>query len=119
MRLSKGKRAPFTEAARKSILKKLGSLYAQGYDIEAILQESIDNGWSGVFQPKGPPPQNKPDSFKFQEGIEEKKVKRPHPSAHETKEYLKQRAEHNAKAIKGEEAKKRIQAIKDRLGIKK
>ncbi len=52
MRKAKGKRAPFTEAARDGIVATLEKLYATGHDIAAVLQESVNNGWSGVFAPK-------------------------------------------------------------------
>lgn len=52
MRKAKGKRAPFTEKARQMLLKKLQTFRAQGYDANACLEESVMNGWSGVFPPK-------------------------------------------------------------------
>lgn len=53
MRKAKGKRAPFTDAARDGIVAALQKLSDAGHDIAAALQESVNNGWSGVFAPKG------------------------------------------------------------------
>jgi hypothetical protein len=49
IRKEKGKRAPFTEMARKRILFKLRSFEADHQDPEEILWTSVENGWSGVF----------------------------------------------------------------------
>ena len=53
MRRAKGKRAPFTVAAAKGIVEELGKLREQGQDPEAVLAQSVVNGWSGVFPVKG------------------------------------------------------------------
>jgi hypothetical protein len=55
MRKAKGKRAPFTDAARDGIVAALDKLRAAGHDPGAVLQESVVNGWSGVFAPKVQP----------------------------------------------------------------
>lgn len=52
MRKAKGKRAPFTEAARDGIVAALAKLRSTGHDVAGVLQESVNNGWSGVFAPK-------------------------------------------------------------------
>jgi uncharacterized protein YdaU (DUF1376 family) len=52
MRKAKGKRAPFTDAARDGIVLALDKLRAAGHDPGAVLQESVVNGWSGVFPTK-------------------------------------------------------------------
>lgn len=49
MRKAKGKRAPFTELAKKRILFELRRLGADGQDIEEVLWTSVTNAWSGVF----------------------------------------------------------------------
>lgn len=49
MRKAKGKRAPFTDLARKRILFELQKFQAAGQDVDAILWKSVTNGWSGVF----------------------------------------------------------------------
>lgn len=49
MRRMKGSRAPFTPYAEKLTLRKLEEFYRQGYDVNHILETSIERGWSGVF----------------------------------------------------------------------
>lgn len=49
MRKLKGSRAPFTEYAKKLILRKLEDFYRQGYDPNHILETAVERGWSGVF----------------------------------------------------------------------
>ena len=49
MRKAKGKRAPFTDLARKRILFELRRMQADGQDIDEVLWTSVTNGWSGVF----------------------------------------------------------------------
>lgn len=56
MRKAKGKRAPFTDAAKAGIIRELSKLRDQGHDPATVLQASVNSGWSGVFAPKGPPP---------------------------------------------------------------
>lgn len=41
--------SPMTELARDKIVRQLGEWKLQGYDITAILNESIQGGWTGVF----------------------------------------------------------------------
>lgn len=61
MRKAKGKRAPFTDLARKRILFELRRFEADKQDPEEILWTSVTNGWSGVFaiQRKGWQPVDK------------------------------------------------------------
>lgn len=66
MRREKGKRAPFTDKARDMIVRKLDRLRAEGQDPNAVLEESVMNGWTGVFPLKGqqaqqPQRTNQPD----------------------------------------------------------
>ena len=49
MRKAKGKRAPFTERAKKRILFELRRFQADNQDVDSILWASVTNGWSGVF----------------------------------------------------------------------
>lgn len=116
MRQKKGARAPFTDAAKQGIVRKLKSYKALGYDLQDVLQESIENGWSGVFPPKNPKAADR-----HQEGEYAREVlrKRPHPSTHETRAYLDERTKHNETAIKGDEARRRADEIRARLGIRK
>ena len=53
MRAAKGRRAPFTATAKKMILNKLARIRAEGHDANECLRESVMQGWSGVFAPKG------------------------------------------------------------------
>lgn len=50
MRHEMGKRAPFTEAAKRLTIKKLLQFEAEGYDANSALEQSIMRGWRGVFQ---------------------------------------------------------------------
>ncbi len=54
MRRAKGKRSPFTVAAAKMVVAELGSLREQGHDAADVLNQSLINGWSGVFAIKSP-----------------------------------------------------------------
>lgn len=56
MRKAKGKRAPFTDAAKAGILRELDKLRKEGHDPAAVLEASVINGWSGVFPLKSAPP---------------------------------------------------------------
>ncbi len=55
MRRAKGNKVPFTVAAAKGVIAKLDGFRADGHDIAQVLTESVINGWSGVFEPKGKP----------------------------------------------------------------
>jgi hypothetical protein len=55
MRKAKGKRAPFTDAARDGIVRELRGLMDQGHDPGEVLRQSVINGWSGVFPLKPRP----------------------------------------------------------------
>lgn len=54
MRKAKGKRAPFTDAAARGVIDAVGRLRDVGNDPAAVLRQSVVNGWSGVFELKGP-----------------------------------------------------------------
>ena len=116
MRQKKGSRAPFTDAAKQGIIRKLKSYKALGYDLEAVIQESIENGWSGVFPPKNPKAE-----VIHKEGEYAREVlrKRPHPTIAETREYLAVLDKAKDDAIKGDEARRRADEIRARLGIRK
>jgi hypothetical protein len=49
MRKLMGNRAPFTKMAEKLTLRKLEDFYRQGYDVNHILETSIEKGYRGVF----------------------------------------------------------------------
>jgi hypothetical protein len=49
MRRAKGQRAPFTLGAARGIIADLAKLKEAGHDPAAVLQASVNNGWSGVF----------------------------------------------------------------------
>lgn len=46
-------KAPMTAHAEKLMLRKLEQLHAQGHDPTAVLEQSIERGWKGVFEIKG------------------------------------------------------------------
>lgn len=48
---------PFTLRAATMQLKQLADWHAKGHNIEAIIQNTISNGYQGLFEPKTPPPQ--------------------------------------------------------------
>jgi len=50
--LRKKLKAPNNERSLNSLLKKLAKFHDDGHDINAIIQESYDNGWKSVFEPK-------------------------------------------------------------------
>ncbi len=68
MRKAKGKRAPFTDAARDGIVARLLKLQQQGYDPNDALRVSTVNGWSDVFAPKVQPIRFMPTSAPVWEG---------------------------------------------------
>ncbi len=43
------KRKPITSVGRKRLIAKLVGFHGQGQDVRAILDRSIENGWTGVF----------------------------------------------------------------------
>ena len=45
-------KAPMTEYAQQLMLAKLEQWKADGFDPNESLNNSIENGWKGVFQPK-------------------------------------------------------------------
>jgi hypothetical protein len=55
MRAKKGSRAPFTDDAERRILLKLDALRLLGNDPTEVLWQSVECGWSGVFQLKTKP----------------------------------------------------------------
>lgn len=83
MRRAKGKRAPYTDLARKRIMFELRRFQADGQDIEEILWTSVTNGWSGVFLPRRLPAIHVPmpmASRKLLDQYEEhQKVSKPPP----------------------------------------
>ena len=42
----------FNQSAQYLAIKKLEKWYLEGYDIKTILENSVMNGWSGLFLPK-------------------------------------------------------------------
>lgn len=65
----KEKRAIFTPTARRAAIRNLDKWRERGYDIVAILRYSIDNGYTGLFEPKGRSHGAQPNK---QESIEER-----------------------------------------------
>lgn len=64
MRRSMGKRAPFTDAAQRNIIAKLGKLRSEGHDPTDLLTEAVSRGWRGVFAPEAKPkPGRDPPSY--------------------------------------------------------
>ncbi len=55
MRRSMGKSAPFTEKAKELTLRKLEDFHRQGYDVNHILETSIERSWRCVFLTNGTP----------------------------------------------------------------
>lgn len=55
MRKAKGQRAPLTKHAAILILNQLTALKGEGYDPNECLEQSIINGWAGVFPTKQKP----------------------------------------------------------------
>ena len=43
---------PMTEYAEKLMIKKLTKLQSEGHNPNQLLEESIANGWQGIFEPK-------------------------------------------------------------------
>lgn len=56
--MRKAKKKPVTEKASEIILKKLEHFKSEGYSVSEILQNSIINSWTGVFEPRQSHPQN-------------------------------------------------------------
>lgn len=48
----KNRKAP-TDQARKNVCNKLLQFQAEGFDVGQILQQSVTNNWTDVYQPKG------------------------------------------------------------------
>lgn len=61
MEVRRRKRADATPHAIEIIVRKLTEWRAKGHDPEAILEKSILNNWTGVFEPDRPG--RKPDLF--------------------------------------------------------
>mgnify|MGYP000266996268 CR=1 FL=1 len=53
MRRKKGSRAPWTEGAERLTLRKLAEMHADGFDATASLEQSVMQGWAGVFPVRG------------------------------------------------------------------
>ena len=47
--MRKRKKAPDTDRALKLIIGKLDKFRAEGQDVAAILDQSVERGWTGVF----------------------------------------------------------------------
>lgn len=56
-------RAPLTEKACELILKKLGQFRAQGTDPIAVIEQSIESGWRGLFPLRKERTDGQPKSF--------------------------------------------------------
>lgn len=56
-------KAPMTDIAQRRAVKKLAAMHAEGQDIEAVIEQSIVNGWKGLFPVKGPGKRNTSDKF--------------------------------------------------------
>lgn len=100
MRKAKGKRAPFTELAKKRLLFELDLLRAKGHPSGPVLWQSVVSGWSSVY------PLKHVQAVSTVESLE----------VAQTKKLLQDQENHAAKAAKGDEVKARIAAIKERLG---
>jgi hypothetical protein len=46
-------RKPATEKAKQLLVKKLSTLQAIGFQPDKVLEQSIINGWQGLFEPHG------------------------------------------------------------------
>ena len=46
-------RAPLTDRAKTLAVRELSKLRDQGHDCRAVLEQSVLNGWRGLFAPKG------------------------------------------------------------------
>lgn len=44
---------PLTDRASKNIITKLETMHGNGIDANAVLDNSTDNSWAGVWEPKG------------------------------------------------------------------
>jgi len=100
MRLAKGKRAPYTQAAERRILFELDRLRAQGHPSGPVLWQSIVSGWSGVWPVK---------HLMVSGTVESMEVA-------QTRKLLADQAQHASQAITGPEVKERIEAIRKKLG---
>ena len=54
--MRKGKRKPPTAYAIKLVIADLAKLHAKGHDIAGVLNASIKNGWTDVYEPKSSQP---------------------------------------------------------------
>jgi hypothetical protein len=50
--MRKKSKKPFTDLAKDLALKKLAKFHAEGYDLKAVLEASVFNGWPGLYPPK-------------------------------------------------------------------
>jgi hypothetical protein len=53
IRWKKNAKAPYTLAAQRGIVRKLEQLHADGEDLAAILNASVNAGWTDVYAPRG------------------------------------------------------------------
>jgi hypothetical protein len=116
MRRAKGKRAPLTDAAQAGILRKLAAFKALGYDVEEVLQTSIENGWSGVFPPKGGLKTSTAETFQAETENRKPSRANPVPDADQTRRELEQV---RINTLPVEQARERIRRIRERMGIVK
>jgi hypothetical protein len=52
--MRKAKKQPITERGMELLLSKLGGMKADGQDLVAVLNQSVENSWTGVFPIKKP-----------------------------------------------------------------
>ena len=52
------KKKPLTAYAEKLAIKKLTKWHDEGYDVNAIIEDSIFNSWQGLFNERHKPKQN-------------------------------------------------------------
>ena len=46
-------RKPMTNAAKRTAVETLGKLVEEGWDVKAVLEQSVFNSWQGLFPVKG------------------------------------------------------------------
>ena len=100
MRLAKGKRAPYTQAAERRVLFELDRLRAQGHPSGQVLWQSVVAGWSSVYPLKHVQAGSTVESMEVAQ----------------TRKLLADQAQHASQAITGPEVAERIRAIKQKLG---
>lgn len=63
MKIRKKLKASDTDYAKKKLINQLERFKNNGYDVQVIIDNSILNGWKGVFEPKEKPKQEKSDDW--------------------------------------------------------